>query len=362
MPSARALLFLNSIQGLGKQVKLGGSSCNKPCNDNSKIPQISKCVGKMLSRDRTPKGRTFGLVKKSVSLKRKKVKLASGSAMEKTNRKIAKRKVTTLQDDDLQLLAGPASETILQHKARHPDPNEWAHRCPRCAFIVQSEKGLNPKWVIWKPSSEGGSGGVGCCICAAARNSDLVLKRRRELSAEYKAKNISKQAASRHAAWSNYEVRRLLRSRQFSASIAMHERTDSHRLSASILKSQTYHMSLLHDNVVDRSSTSLKPLQEKSLGISVEAACGSKHAASSANAASSADAASSAFSNIYSDDVGSVLDPFRGHVPAIEDWVNCFADATERLSLRKQERLRKKKKPSCGRRKISDKVDMQRVN
>lgn len=259
----------------------------------------------------------------------------------------------SLRDADVSLLVGPSSESWLQHLQRHLDPNKWAASCARCAFEVWARGNLVPKWMSWKPSTQGGIGGLGCCVCAASRTSSDIQARRRFLSAEYKQKGISKQSICRRAAWSVYGVRRLFHSRQFASAISMHERTDAHKMAQNVFNSPQFHLSLQQsspnclrfpscpgftkaerEELVSEAASSALP---KAKGIVSEGA------SSACETTLIGERVLPSSSHGFLHQAGSVLDPFRGNVPQVQDWVECWAESTERISMRKQSRLQQKK-------------------
>ena len=136
-------------------------------------------------------------------------KVLKGSAIRKTvatkkPRLILGKINKSLKDEDVSLLVGPSSETWLQHCQRHPDTNKWAASCARCAFEVWARRNHVPKWMSWKPFTEGGVGGVGCRVCAASRNSPIVQRRRCVLLSAYKKEGLSKESLCRRSSWSVY--------------------------------------------------------------------------------------------------------------------------------------------------------------
>ena len=83
---------------------------------------------------------------------------------------------------------GTVEETDAEHLQRHTG---LARRsCPRCLYLVRrsemerqatSRGGIT--WLTQRPSFLGGSWALGCCVCAAARKSEVIVQARRERAA-----------------------------------------------------------------------------------------------------------------------------------------------------------------------------------
>ena len=174
-----------------------------------------------------------------------------------------------------------------------------------------------------------GAFGVGCSLCAAGLVSDEVMRRRHALSAEYKHKGFSKQSASRSSAWAHYRVGRLFHSRQFAAAISMHEGTDIHKICSAVFTSPEAHWYWARSSYPAIAETASAVIKKDSAASGApcrdSAPCG-RGAASGAPRPAVALAA------------GSVMDPFRGRVPQLSDWLDVWAEATSCISLRKQVR------------------------
>ena len=195
MPSRLALLLL------GNDCKVNGVKLNRQFHGGN-----LKVAKKQTFHNKVLKGSAIGRT----------------AAKKKLRRNFCKIK-KNLKDEDVRMLVGPSSESWLQHLQRHPDTNKWAASCARCAFEVWARKKQVPKWMSWKPFTEGGVGGLGCCVCAASRNAPIIHQRRQLLLAEYKKNGICKEALCRRSSWSVYGVRRLFNARQFASAISMHE-------------------------------------------------------------------------------------------------------------------------------------------
>jgi hypothetical protein len=320
MPSRRALLLFGSTCSV-KGGKFNQSVVRKS-TEKAKIKKDFSC--------KVSKGSTIGKTAAN-----KKPRLFFG--------KIHK----SLKDEDVSLLVGPSAETWLHHCQRHPDTNKWAASCARCAFEVWARTNHVPKWMSWKPSTEGGVGGVGCRFCAASRKSPLVNQRRCFLLAEYKKKGMCKQSLCRRSFWSVYGVRRLFHSRQFASAITMHEKTDAHRMASDVFNSQEFHLSSQgssNNNSFRLPSLLGTPENERKTLVLQAASSAVPEQTRVAEAASSASGCTreATCTTRYLGQAGSVLDPFRGNVPPVSHWQDCWAHSTERISLFKQSRLQEK--------------------
>ena len=106
---------------------------------------------------------------------------------------------------------GTVEETDAEHLQRHTG---LARRsCPRCLYLVRrsemerqatSRGGI--KWLSQRPSFLGGSWALGCCVCAAARKSEVIVQARRERA----ARGQHQACARAGCKWARYEVCRSL--------------------------------------------------------------------------------------------------------------------------------------------------------
>ena len=126
--------------------------------------------------------------------------------------------------DDVIHLVGHSRETDCEHRRRHPVGRGWAKSCPRCDYMAnqtiweRSARFCGPtarlvarcetSWVCPKPAFLGGAWGLGCCLCAAARESKHVQRERVKVRKAYKEKGVAHQRMSRmNTKWARYDHR-----------------------------------------------------------------------------------------------------------------------------------------------------------
>lgn len=230
----------------------------------------------------------------------------------------------TLSSKDADICAGLAQETDAQHSRRHPPHNlrTWASACARCAYQLWLRKGVRAPWLTWlqpKPPFMQGAWGLGCTFCAAGKHSQAVQQRRRIAMNCNKEKGVCKQAVTRAAKWSRYVVKCLLSPKQVTWNIEQHAGTDGHRLAMEVFHGAAFHLS--HGTLVSKGDSGIsfsQPAEEKA-----------------AMSAEKADMACPEPTPEKSSVVTGMpaLDPFRGRVPQVKDWLDVWADSTSAVSF-----------------------------
>ena len=211
-----------------------------------------------------------------------------------------------------------------------------------------------------------GAWGLGCLWCAASKDSPAVQRMRRAHSQQNKAAGRCKQAISRASIWSSYGINTICTPRDLHKQIEQHEATDLHHISQHCFSSSQCHLDYAtmkdpRGQAMHRTAHS----RDSELCAQPVARCGqpcdAPGAACGAQAAATAPyqpkaepvvgciqevdighVASSEHPMCHSESVamqkseevtlGSVADPFRGRVPQVQQWIDCWADTTSSVS------------------------------
>ena len=247
----------------------------------------------------------------------------SKSLMRGLQRRVAPAAISDhLSAKDADLCAGHVQETDVEHSRRHPPQHlrRWASTCARCAHQLWLSKRVRPpQWLQPKPKFMGGAWGIGCTYCAAGRLSEAVQQRRKCTMSWNRQNGVCKQAVPRASKWSQYGMKRMFTSRQFSWHIHQHAGTDGHRLAMGVFQGVASHLSqgALLPNC-DSRITDPKPYAEIIANTSVTA---------NLNAQPRVPEKSLVVSGMPA------LDLFRGRVPQIKDWLDVWADSSSAISF-----------------------------
>ena len=255
-------------------------------------------------------------------------------------RKVKAAGVPGSAHDDIFHLVGDVRETDCEHRRRHPAGRGWEKSCPRCDHMAnhtaweRMARCCGPtarlvargetSWLCPKPAYLGGAWGLGCCLCAAARQSKRVQQARAKDWKENKKNGLDHRRMSRmRTKWARYEHRHV--PGNVAHVLDAHSNSKCHKLACQALCSPDSHIALAPVLEPDRA----------------EAACSAE--AETAARSAETTAACSALPTARGANLIATVDLFKGRVPQVQEWLEAWAECSSSVSYLKQARMKRKR-------------------